>query len=144
MTIVIDATPSRTETTACILCSRNCLKVRLDGDRIAGVRGDEAHVLSNGYRCQKAAHLDHYKHNEGRLPHPLKRMPNGHFASMGWELAITDITQRLLNIRGRWALPAATGCAAPLRPSVQSAVPEHLPARVEPLALTPATEEMTC
>ena len=60
----------RTDTTACILCSRNCgLKVEIDGRRFTRVRGDEAHPNSKGYLCQKAARLDHYQNHADRLRH---------------------------------------------------------------------------
>ena len=47
-----------TEKTACILCSRNCgLTVEIDNGKFVKIKGDEAHPISKGYICQKAARL---------------------------------------------------------------------------------------
>ena len=58
---------TRTERTACILCSRNCgLKVEIEDGRFTRIRGDEDHPNSRGYLCQKATRLEHYQHNADR------------------------------------------------------------------------------
>jgi anaerobic selenocysteine-containing dehydrogenase len=88
--------------TACILCSENCgLEVRLDGGRIAKVRGDPRHPESQGYLCQKAARLDHYQNHADRLTAPLERQPDGSFAPVSWERAISEIARRLRGLRDR-------------------------------------------
>ncbi|HQR49947.1 MAG TPA: molybdopterin-dependent oxidoreductase, partial [Steroidobacteraceae bacterium] len=88
---------SRIETTACILCSRNCgLQVEIDDGHFTRVRGDEAHPNSKGYLCQKAARLEHYQNHADRLRHPLKRMPDGRFERVGWDEALDDIARRLV------------------------------------------------
>ncbi len=93
---------SRIESTACILCSRNCgLQVELDDGHFTRVRGDEAHPNSKGYLCQKAARLEHYQNHADRLQHPLKRMPDGRFERVGWDEALDDIARRLVAIRDR-------------------------------------------
>ena len=88
------------EKTACILCSRNCgLVVELENGRFIRIRGDKAHPTSKGYLCQKAARLDHYQNHADRLQHPLKRQPDGSFAPISWDEALTEIAARLLAIR---------------------------------------------
>jgi anaerobic selenocysteine-containing dehydrogenase len=88
------------EQTACILCSRNCgLRVEIDGEAIRSVRGDDAHPVSKGYLCQKAARLQHYQANADRLEHPLRREPDGTFVRVGWDEALADIARRLIAIR---------------------------------------------
>lgn len=90
------------EQTACILCSRNCgLRVETDGARITGVRGDDAHPVSKGYLCQKAARLQHYQENADRLEHPLRRRADGTFERVGWDEALADIAARLVALRAR-------------------------------------------
>ncbi len=90
----------RTDTTACILCSRNCgLTVQIDGDRFVRIRGDEQHPDSQGYICQKAARLEHYQNHADRLTEPLKRRPDGQFEPVSWDDALTDIARRLVAIR---------------------------------------------
>jgi anaerobic selenocysteine-containing dehydrogenase len=86
--------------TACILCSRNCgLEVQLDGPRLARIRGDHEHPLSQGYLCQKAARLDHYQNHRDRLSSPLRRRADGGFEEVSWETAIGEIAARLVAIR---------------------------------------------
>lgn len=90
------------EQTACILCSRNCgLRVDVDEGRIKSVRGDDAHPVSRGYVCQKAARLQHYQSHDDRLEHPLRRRPDGTFERATWDEAFADIARRLLEIRAR-------------------------------------------
>lgn len=90
------------EQTACILCSRNCgIRVTTDGGRITSVRGDEAHPVSKGYLCQKAARLQHYQEHDDRLEHPLRREPDGSFVRVSWDDALADIARRLVAIRER-------------------------------------------
>jgi anaerobic selenocysteine-containing dehydrogenase len=86
--------------TACILCSRNCgIEVQLQDGHLTRVRGDEAHPLSAGYLCQKAARLDYYQNHADRLASPLRRRPDGSFEEVSWEAALAEIAQRLVAIR---------------------------------------------
>lgn len=88
------------EKTACILCSRNCgLKVDIENGNFVRIRGDEDHPVSKGYICQKAARLQYYQSHGDRLTHPLKRQPDGSFSRVSWDEALSDIAQRLLQIR---------------------------------------------
>jgi anaerobic selenocysteine-containing dehydrogenase len=90
------------EQTACILCSRNCgLRLEIEGGAITSVRGDEAHPISKGYICQKAARLQHYQEHADRLEHPLRREPDGSFVRVSWDEALADIAARLVTIRAR-------------------------------------------
>ncbi len=91
-----------TEQTACILCSRNCgLRVEVERDRLGSIRGDDAHPVSKGYICQKAARLAFYQANADRLEHPLRRQPDGTFVRATWDEALSDIARRLRAIRDR-------------------------------------------
>ncbi|MFO0737222.1 MAG: molybdopterin-dependent oxidoreductase [Labilithrix sp.] len=88
------------EQTACILCSRNCgIRVEVDGGRIGSVRGDEAHPVSKGYLCQKAARLTHYQDHADRLERPLRREPDGTFVPVSWETALREIAGKLRALR---------------------------------------------
>lgn len=100
----IPASPSaqRSETTACILCSRNCgLRVDIDENKFLRIRGDDEHPISKGYLCQKAARLEHYQNHDDRLKYPLKRQPDGTFVRVSWDEALTDIAERLRRIRDK-------------------------------------------
>jgi anaerobic selenocysteine-containing dehydrogenase len=91
-----------TESSACILCSRNCgIRVEIEDGRIASVRGNDQHVVSKGYLCQKAARLAHYQSHADRLDSPLRREPDGSFTRISWEVALAEIAKRLVAIRDR-------------------------------------------
>lgn len=93
---------THTEASACILCSRNCgIRVEIDDGRIASVRGNDQHVVSRGYLCQKAARLAHYQEHDDRLDAPLRREPDGSFTRVSWEVALAEIAARLIAIRER-------------------------------------------
>lgn len=86
--------------TACILCSRNCgLLVQVEDGHLTKIRGDKNHPVSAGYICQKAAQLDHYQNNADRLTHPLKRQEDGSYQPIDWQTAITEIADRLLDLK---------------------------------------------
>lgn len=89
-----------TDTTACILCSRNCgLTVDIENGELTRIRGDKNHPTSKGYICQKAARLNHYQNHADRLCQPLQQQADGSFIPVSWDEALTDIAQRLLAIR---------------------------------------------
>ncbi|WP_299411256.1 molybdopterin-dependent oxidoreductase [Acaryochloris sp. IP29b_bin.148] len=86
--------------TACILCSRNCgLLVQIEDGHLTKIRGDQNHPVSAGYMCQKAAQLDHYQNNADRLTQPLKRQEDGSYQPIDWQTAITEISNRLLDLK---------------------------------------------
>ena len=90
---------SRTESAACILCSRNCgLQVEIEGRSFTRIRGDDAHPNSPGYLCQKAARLERHQNHADTLRHPLKRMPDGRFEPIGWDQALQEIAARLATV----------------------------------------------
>ncbi|MBT8239694.1 MAG: molybdopterin-dependent oxidoreductase, partial [Acidimicrobiia bacterium] len=63
------------------------------------IRGDKAHPESKGYTCEKALRLDHYQNGRHRLTTPMKRMPDGTHAPIDWDTAISEIADRLRNVR---------------------------------------------
>ena len=95
-----DKPAAHVETTACILCSRNCgLEFTIENGKFTRIRGDEAHPVSKGYICQKAARLDYYQNHADRLQYPLQRQADGSFKRVSWDEALDDIVRRLLAIR---------------------------------------------
>lgn len=88
-----------TTTSICRVCMNFCpVEVETDGGRILGVTGERGNPLYRGYTCQKgrtqAARYDH----PDRLLHSLKRRPDGSFATIATEDAITEIAERLRRI----------------------------------------------
>jgi anaerobic selenocysteine-containing dehydrogenase len=95
-----EATMTTTDTTACILCSRNCgLSVEIEDNGFKKIKGDKDHPLTQGYICQKAARLEHYQNHADRLTSPLQRQSDGSFKPVSWDLALDDIAARLTGIR---------------------------------------------
>jgi anaerobic selenocysteine-containing dehydrogenase len=89
--------------TACILCSLNCgIEVKIDGCRIARVRGNRDHVASQGYACEKAQRIDFYQNGRDRLTAPLRRRPDGTFGEVDWDTAIREVAAGFLKVRDRW------------------------------------------
>lgn len=90
--------------TACALCSHNCgLRVDVVNNRIVEVRADESHPATQGYSCNKAYALDHYVNHAQRVEHPLKKRPDGSFERISWDQAISEIAEKLNNIRAAHA-----------------------------------------
>jgi anaerobic selenocysteine-containing dehydrogenase len=88
--------------TACVLCECNCgITVTLTERSLSSIRGDKAHPASQGYTCEKALRLDLYQNGPHRLTSPLKRLPDGTFAEIGWDTAIAEIADRLRGIQER-------------------------------------------
>lgn len=89
-----------TEKTACILCSRVCgLTVDIEDGKFVKIKGDDDHPMSKGYICQKAARLEHYQNHDDRLSHPLKRQPDGSFAKVSWDQALSEIAAKLNSVK---------------------------------------------
>ena len=89
--------------TACILCSINCgLEVKVggkDGRELLKIKGDKAHVSSEGYLCNKAARLNHYQMGADRLTSPMRRRPDGTYEAIDWETAIREVAVGLQSIK---------------------------------------------
>jgi len=85
---------------ACILCSINCgIRVGVDGDRIAKVKGDPDHPASQGYICEKATQLDRYQNGRDRLTSPMRRRADGTYEAVDWDTAISEVAARLAAVR---------------------------------------------
>ena len=112
------AQQSKTDVTACILCSRNCgLSVEIKDNQFVKIKGNPEHPFSQGYICQKAARLQHYQQHADRLTTPLKRQPDGSFQEVSWDVAIQEIADRLfvsLNTI-KTSLPCAKGMVSILK-----------------------------
>lgn len=80
---------------ACVLCAQNCgLKLNIQDNRIAKVKGDRGNPRSQGYLCRKGTKVAHYQHHQQRLTQPLKRV-DGTFVEISWEQAISEIAARM-------------------------------------------------
>jgi anaerobic selenocysteine-containing dehydrogenase len=84
--------------TSCVLCAQNCgLEVKVEDNRIVGVKGDKSNVRSEGYVCRKGMNVAYHQHHADRLKYPLKRVGDG-FERISWEQAIDEIAVKLKGI----------------------------------------------
>ncbi len=86
---------------ACILCYVNCgIDVEVENGVVKRVRGDKDNPKSLGYICQKAGRLPYYTNDRAlRLTSPLRRNSAGEFEAISWDVAITEIAEKLNAVR---------------------------------------------
>lgn len=87
----------------CILCSANCgVEIKLDRREFVRVRGNKAHVASQGYTCEKALRLNHYQNGMKRLTSPMRREADGTYAAVDWDTAIAEVAAGLAQVRDQY------------------------------------------
>lgn len=97
--------------TVCVICSHNCgLRVDVKDNEIVEVRADDDHPTTKGYSCNKGYAIGHYVKHAQRVEHPLKKQPDGSFARISWDQAISEIAARLNRLREAHG-PRAIGLA---------------------------------
>ena len=86
---------------SCPLCEATCgVAIETEGDRVIGVRGDDADPFSRGYICPKATALADLHHDPDRLRHPLIR-EGASWRELPWDEALDLVASRLREIRSR-------------------------------------------
>jgi anaerobic selenocysteine-containing dehydrogenase len=83
----------------CPFCEATCgLAIEVEGDAIAGVRGDKQDPFSRGYICPKAYGLKELYHDPDRLRRPVRRSADG-WEEITWDEAFEEVASRLIAIR---------------------------------------------
>src|SRR5262249_32673403 len=83
----------------CPLCEAACgVLVTVEGDRVVGVRGDEADPFSRGYICPKAAALPDLQHDPDRLDAPVVR-EGARWREVSWDEAFDRAAGGLACVR---------------------------------------------
>jgi anaerobic selenocysteine-containing dehydrogenase len=91
----------------CTLCEACCgIEVRVDGDRILGIRGDALDPLGQGYICAKAPALKDLHEDPDRLRHPIRRTDRG-WERISWQEAFALAAQGLLGVQRQHGRDAA-------------------------------------
>lgn len=90
-----------TKLTFCSLCESFCgLEVDVENNRIAAIRPDEKHVVSQGYACVKGTRFDSVQHSPDRITEPLKRTGE-RWEPISWEQALREIADKIRSIIDR-------------------------------------------
>ncbi len=93
----------RTVYRACHLCEAICgLEMKIEGNNIVSIRGDEADPFSRGHICPKGVAIKDLYEDENRLRQPLKKIigSNGHaeWRTISWDEAFDLAAQKLSEV----------------------------------------------
>jgi anaerobic selenocysteine-containing dehydrogenase len=93
---------SEVEPSTCRACSAYCpVLVKLDGGKVAAVRGNPAVPMYQGYTCPKGRALPALHDNPNRILHSMKRQPDGSYTRVAIDVAIVEIAEKLADIVAR-------------------------------------------
>jgi anaerobic selenocysteine-containing dehydrogenase len=99
------APTSTTHYRTCTLCEAGCgVAITVEGDRVTGVRGDDADPFSRGYICPKATALADLHDDPDRLRQPMMRDGDGAHPTwrpIPWDRAYDLVAARLREISRR-------------------------------------------
>ena len=70
----------------------------VEDGRITRLRPDRDHPLSRGYACPKGIAMAEVQNDPDRVLYPLRRVREGEFERVSWEVALGDIAARLKRI----------------------------------------------
>jgi anaerobic selenocysteine-containing dehydrogenase len=95
--------PEKGETTyvksTCTLCPGGCgISVRLVDDRVVKIEGQAGHPVSNGRICLLGQSGPQLLYGANRVQTPKKKI-NGRWRNISWEAAITEIAEKLSDLR---------------------------------------------
>ncbi len=86
--------------TVCVLCSHNCgITVDVSDGQITKIQPDKSNPITEGYICNKVMSVDKYARHAQRLEYPMRRRPDGTFEQVSWDTALSEIAQKLSDIR---------------------------------------------
>src|SRR5258708_23964574 len=128
----------------CRVCSSLCpLEVTVEDDgRIGKVTGNRASPIFNGYSCVKGRALDTLHNDSHRLPHHLKRQPDGSFSRISSEQLVAEISekvQRILGENGPRSIAGFLGSPSIEQPASGPLIIAFLAAIGSPMFFTSAT-----
>ncbi len=83
----------------CTLCPGGCgISVRLVDDRVVKIEGQAGHPVSNGSICLLGQSGPQLLYGPDRVQTPKKKV-NGRWRNISWEAAITEIAEKLSDLR---------------------------------------------
>ena len=97
----LDQTESKV--TFCRFCHALCgIVVEMQNGRPVKVTGDKQHPMTKGFTCRKGRSLPEQQSGPQRLLKCQQRQPDGTFAAVAYQHAITDIADRLSAVRKKY------------------------------------------
>lgn len=85
--------------TYCRICEPLCgLIATVEDGRLQSLRPDKDHPLSQGRACPKGIAFADVQNDPDRVLAPLRRQPDGSFAEVSWDTALSDIAHRLQGV----------------------------------------------
>ena len=91
--------PAREKVTFCRICEPLCgMVATVEDGRVTRLRPDRDHPLSRGYACPKGIAMAEVQNDPDRVLYPLRRVREGEFERVSWEVALGDIAARLMRI----------------------------------------------
>jgi anaerobic selenocysteine-containing dehydrogenase len=89
----------RTVYRACNLCEAICgLEIKVDGEKIVSIRGDEQDPFSRGHICPKGVALQDIHEDPNRLRRPMKKV-GGEWIEIEWDEAFELAAEKLAAIQ---------------------------------------------
>ncbi|MGI9326120.1 MAG: molybdopterin-containing oxidoreductase family protein [Pseudomonadales bacterium] len=111
--ITSDAETTISKRTFCRVCEPACgLIARVRDDQLIALEADADHPISKGFVCNKGIYGKDLHNDPDRLRYPLKRNTAGGFDRISWQQALTEIAERLQQIKdqhGSQSLASYTG-----------------------------------
>ncbi|WP_166264668.1 molybdopterin-dependent oxidoreductase [Marinobacter caseinilyticus] len=90
---------SKTHYRTCNICEAMCgLEIKLQGEDILSIKGDNDDPFSRGHICPKAVALQDFYNDKDRLKTPLKRTSDG-WQDISWQQAFEEIATRVRGIQ---------------------------------------------
>ena len=85
--------------TFCRICEPLCgMVATVEDGRVTKLRPDRDHPLSRGYACPKGIAMAEVQNDPDRVLHPLRRVREGEFERVSWDVALGDIAARLKRV----------------------------------------------
>lgn len=96
----------KTHYRACNLCEAMCgIEIKVRGNEILSIRGDENDPFSQGHICPKATALEDVYKDPDRLKCPVRRTADG-WQEISWEEAFDEVETRLKAVQAQYGTDA--------------------------------------
>ena len=83
----------------------------VEDDTLIHLEADRDHPISGGFVCNKGIYGFDIHNDPDRLRVPLKQTAPGTFEEISWDVALTEISEKILDIKERYGDSAIAGYA---------------------------------